>query len=229
MQGNLSYMDSFSDIKHFNTLYNEYYRRFIHFAFGYVKEVETAEDFVSDAFTTYWENKENLLSNTNPQAYILAIIKNKCLNYLQHQQVHFRVTAELKEHDEWLRQTKISTLEACDPDFLFSEEIQEIIDNTLKKLPQKTRQIFSLSRQQGLTYKEIAEKTHLNQKTIEFHVSKALSLLRLSLKDFMTCPFICYFPVTMIGVITLRSKANGTIHLIFASAREPGIVFTLNT
>lgn len=186
MQCNLSYMDSFSEIKHFNTLFNEYYRRFILFATGYVKEVEIAEDFVSEAFTTYWENRENLLPNTNPQAYILAIIKNKCLNYLQHQQVHFRVTAELQEHAEWLRQTKINTLEACDPDFLFSEEIQEIIDNTLKKLPQKTRQIFSLSRQQGLTYKEIAEKTHLNQKTIEFHVSKALSLLRLSLKDFMT-------------------------------------------
>lgn len=185
-------MDSFSEIKHFNTLFNEYYRRFILFATGYVKEVEIAEDFVSEAFTTYWENRENLLPNTNPQAYILAIIKNKCLNYLQHQQVHFRVTAELQEHAEWLRQTKISTLEACDPDFLFSEEIQEIIDNTLKKLPQKTRQIFSLSRQQGLTYKEIAEKTHLNQKTIEFHISKALNKLRLLLKDYL-CIFSLFY------------------------------------
>ena len=179
-------MSQFSDIQHFNSLFNEYYRRFIHFAMGYLRELETAEDFVSEAFTAYWENRENLLPDTNPQAYILAIIKNKCLNHLQHQQVHFRVTAELKEHAEWLQQTKISTLEACDPDFLFSMELQQIIDETLNKLPQKTQMIFFLSRNQGLTYKQIAEKTHLNQKTIEFHISKALQQLRLSLSDFIT-------------------------------------------
>jgi len=179
-------MNQFSDIQYFNTLFNEYYRRYIHFALGYVREVETAEDFVSEAFTAYWENRENLLPNTNPPAYVLTIVRNKCLNYLKHQQIHQRVADELRDHTEWLLQIRIATLEACDPDHLFSEEIQEIIDNTLKKLPLKTRQIFSLSREQGLTYKEIAEETHLNQKTIEFHVSKALSLLRLSLKDFMT-------------------------------------------
>lgn len=186
MPGNLFYMDSFSDIRHFNTLFNEYYRRFVLFATGYVKEVETAEDFVSEAFTQYWENKDNLLSNTNPQAYILTIIKNKCLNFLQRQKVHQRVSTEIKEHSDWLLQTKISTLEACDPDFLFSTELQEIIDEALNKLPQKTRKIFFLSRVHGYSYKEIANKTNLNQKTIEYHISKALQQLRLSLSDFIT-------------------------------------------
>jgi RNA polymerase sigma-70 factor (ECF subfamily) len=189
LQDDFPDMDSFSDIKHFNALFNKYYSRFILFAKGYVKEVEIAEDFVSEAFTAYWENKENLLPETNPQAYILTIIKNKCLNYLHHQQVKLRVKVELEEHAEWLQQTKISTLEACDPDFLFSMELQQIIDETLNKLPQKTRKIFFLSRNQGLTYKQIAEKTHLNQKTIEFHISKALQQLRLSLSDFITFGF----------------------------------------
>lgn len=186
-------MDSYSDIKHFNALFNEYYRRFIIFAKGYVKEVEIAEDFVSEAFTVYWENKESLLPDTNPQAYILTVIKNKCLNYLHHQQIHLRVKAELEEHAVWLLQTKINTLEACDPDLFFSMELQQIIDETLNKLPQKTRKIFSLSRNQGLTYKQIAEKTHLNQKTIEFHISKALQQLRLSLSDFIASGFFLIF------------------------------------
>lgn len=193
MSDNVSCMSQFSDIQYFNTLFNEYYRRFIHFALGYVKEVGTAEDFVSEAFALFWENREDLSPDTNPPAYVLAIVRNKCLNYLKHQQIHQRVTEELRDHTEWMLQIRIATLEACDPDYLFSEEIQKIIDNTLKKLPPKTRQIFSLSRHQGLTYKEIAEKTHLNQKTIEFHVSKALSLLRLSLKDFLTIGIFFYF------------------------------------
>ena len=179
-------MISSKDIQNFNALFNEYYRRFIRFAIGYLKDEQVAEDFVSEAFTVYWENKDDLLPETNPPAYILTIIKNKCLNHIKHIQIQQRVTDELRDHSEWVLQTKISTLEACDPDFIFSKELQEIIDNTLEKLPEKTQQIFSLSRDNGHTYKEIAAKTDLSQKAVEFHISKALHHLRVSLKDFIT-------------------------------------------
>lgn len=178
-------MESFSDIRNFNLLFNEYHERFIRFAMGYVKERQTAEDFVSEAFAAFWENRHRLPPETRPPAYIMTIVKNKCINHLQHQQIQQRVAEELRDHTTWVLQTKISTLEACDPDFLFSEEMQLIIDSTLKQLPEKTRQIFLLSRKQELTYKEIAEKTNLSQKAIEFHISKALQLLRVSLKDFI--------------------------------------------
>lgn len=178
-------MNSSKDIQSFNALFNEYYRRFIRFAIGYLKDEQIAEDFVSEAFTAYWENKANLLPGTNPPAYILTIIKNKCLNHIKHIQIQQRVTEELRDHSEWIMQTKISTLEACDPDFIFSKELQEIIDTTLEKLPEKTQQIFSLSRDKGLTYKEIAAKTDLSQKAVEFHISKALQQLRVSLRDFI--------------------------------------------
>ena len=178
-------MNTPGDIQNFNKLFNEYYRRFIHFAIGYLKDEQVAEDFVSEAFTVYWENRADLLPETNPPAYILKIIKNKCLNHIKHIQIQQRVTNELRDHSEWVLQTKISTLEACDPDFIFSKELQEIIDAALDKLPEKTRQIFSLSRDKGLTYREIAEKTDLSQKAVEFHISKALHQLRVSLKDFL--------------------------------------------
>lgn len=177
-------MNSSNDIQTFNSLFNEYYSRFIHFAIGYLKDEQVAEDFVSEAFTIYWEKRNELIKDTIPQAFILNIIKNKCLNHLKHTQIRKRVTNELRDHSEWLLQTKISTLEACDPDFIYSQELQDIIDNTLKRLPKKTQQIFSFSRDLGLTYKEIAVETNLSQKAVEFHISKALHQLRLSLKDF---------------------------------------------
>jgi RNA polymerase sigma-70 factor (ECF subfamily) len=135
-------MESFSDIKGFNKLFNDYNERFIRFAVGYVKDRQAAEDFVSEAFASFWENKSHLSLDTKPPAYILTIVKNKCLNHLQHQQVQQRVKEELRDHADWVLQTKISTLEACDPDFLFSEEIQLIIDATLQKLPLKTREVI---------------------------------------------------------------------------------------
>lgn len=179
-------MRPMNDIKAFNSMFNEYHNHFIRFAFGYVKDEEVAQDFVSEAFTIYWEKKSELLPDTIPQAYILTIIKNSCLNYLQHQKIRLKVNNEMMEHADWVLQTKISTLEACDPEFLFSDEIQEIVNKTLKKLPPKTQHIFSLSRELGLTYKEIAELTNLSIKSVEFHISKSLTSLRLSLKDFLT-------------------------------------------
>jgi len=185
LPGNFACMNSFSDIQTFNFLFDEYYERFTRFAWGYVKEKQTSEDFVSEAFEHYWENRNNLSPDSNPPAYILTIIKNKCLNHLHHQQIRQRVNAELTEHAQWLSNTRISTLEACNPEEIFSQEIQEIVNQTLKKLPHKTRQIFTLSRDHGFTHKEIAEKTNLSQKAIEFHISKALHQLRVSLRDFI--------------------------------------------
>ncbi|MES2448761.1 MAG: RNA polymerase sigma-70 factor [Bacteroidota bacterium] len=186
-------MQSIPNIDEFNSIFNAYYTRFLRFALGYVKETEVAEDFVLEAFSAYWENYVNLRLDTKPQAYILTIVKNKCLNYLQHSQVRQRAEQKINDHNDWKLQLSISTLKSCDPEFLFSKEIQQIVDNTLKRLPEKTHQIFNLSRNKGLSYKEIAAELNVSVKTVEFHISRALEHLRLSLKDFITLlPFLAY-------------------------------------
>jgi RNA polymerase sigma-70 factor (ECF subfamily) len=88
----------------------------------------------------------------------------------------------------------INTLQACDPEFLFSEEMERIIAETLQSLPKKTRQIFVLNRFEGLSYHEIAEKMNLSGKTIEYHISRALRELRISLKYlYIVTPFLVLF------------------------------------
>ncbi len=182
-------MSTFTSIQRFNRLFNEYYPRMLRFALGYVKDEQVAEDIVSESFTRYWEEMEKLLPDTIPQAYILTIVRNKCLNYLEHVQVRQRAEKQLNEHAEWALKTRIQTLEACDPDFLFSKEIRELILFSLKHLPEKTRRIFLLNRYKGLSYKEIAQMLDISPKTVEFHISKALKLLRPLLKDFISLPF----------------------------------------
>ncbi|MFY9115669.1 MAG: RNA polymerase sigma-70 factor [Bacteroidales bacterium] len=172
-------------MKQFNNLYNQYSERFIRFAEGYVNNRQVAEDFVSEAFTIYWEKKDSLLPNTNPQAYILTIIKNRCLNYLQSLQITQRVKRDLNEQAQWKLKVSIQSLQACDPDFMLSNEIQLIIDATLQNLPEKTREIFILHRFHGVSYKDIARQMRLSNKAVEFHISKALRCLRISLKDFI--------------------------------------------
>lgn len=172
-------------MKDFNSLFNSNYSRMIRFAYGYVKDSEIAEDFVVDAFSKYWQNRKSLQENSNPQAYILTIVKNKCLNYLQHLKVKEKAVEELAKYSSWHIETSLQTLSACDPNKLFSKEIQNIVDETLANMPEKTAHIYRLSRDRGLSYKEIAYDLGVSVKTVEFHISKALDFLRKALKDFL--------------------------------------------
>lgn len=159
---------------------------------GYVKEEEKAQDFVSDAFATYWEKREALDEETNAPGYILTIVRNKCLNYLQHRKVRLKAMEELTDHAQWILNTHINTLEACNPEQIFSQEILQIIEKTIEKLPPKTAQVFYMSRFDHLPHREIAEKLGLSTKSIEYHISKALSELRINLKDFLITILILF-------------------------------------
>lgn len=184
-------MKSINDIQDFNTLFTENYANFLRFAYGYVRDQHIAEDFVSESFTTYWEKKEELDPQSNPKAYILTVLRNKCLNHLQQLKTKQRIKNELTEHAEWRLAISINTLEACNPDFIFSEELKDMIDKSINSLPPKTKEIFLLSRNQYLTNKEISLKMKLTTKAVEYHITKALSKLRISLKDFLyLLPFL---------------------------------------
>lgn len=181
------------DILEFNRLFNMYQSRMVRFAYGYVKDAAIAEDFVMEAFSTFWQKRNELAENTKPQAYVLTVVKNKCLNHLQHLQIRQRVEQNINQSLQWNLNTRISTLEACDPIQLFSKEVQKILDETLDRLSERTREIFVLSRSKGYSYKEIAEELNISVKSVEFHISKALEQLRVALKDFVyLLPFLMF-------------------------------------
>lgn len=180
--------EEISDIHLFNQLFSEYQKRFIYFACTYLQDEAAAEDVVMDSFIYYWENRSALDSNQNIPAYILKVVKHKCLNYLRSQSVRMKVHNAINSHQLRVLQTKITTLEACDPQELFREEAYGIVKRALASLPAQTRDIFVRSRHQNQSYKQIAGELGISAKTVEFHISKALKILRLSLKDYF--PFL---------------------------------------
>lgn len=96
------------DITSFNQLYKEFQRRFVRFANTYVRDLTTAEDITIEAMMYYWENRQSLSEDSNIPAYILTIIKNKCLNYLRHQQIHEEYSDKIKDYYEWELNTRIA-------------------------------------------------------------------------------------------------------------------------
>lgn len=185
-------MESTVELKSFNQLFTDYQGRFIRFANTYVRDIAVAEDFTIEALMYYWENRHTLETDSNAPAYILTIIKNKCLNYLQHLQVRDEVSEFLQNHATWELNTRISSLEACDPKELFTIEAEEIVNKTLASLPKQTRQIFMMSRYENKSHKEIAENLGITTKGVEYHISKALKALHVNLKDYFPLLFFLY-------------------------------------
>lgn len=169
----------------FEKLFNQYRESFILFANSYIRDMIAAEDIYVEAMMNYWEKRSNLPPETNIPAYILMSVKNKALNYLR----HLNIKAEAEEHfiNHSLRELnfRISSLESCDPSELFSNEISEIIEDALKKLPEQTCIIFKKSRFDSKSNREIAVEESLTIKAVEYHITKALKVLRNELKDYM--------------------------------------------
>ncbi|MDR1939120.1 MAG: RNA polymerase sigma-70 factor [Tannerellaceae bacterium] len=177
-------METTSELNTIKRLFEEYQGRLTRFAYSYTRDWSVAEDFTLEAYMYYWENRHSLTPEANIPAYILTIIKHKCLNYLEHLQVREGVAEKLRNHAAWELQMRISTLEACEPEELFTSEMLEIVRKTLAGLPAQTRRIFLMSRSENKTYKEIAAECGMSAKGVEFHIAKALKILRQNLKDY---------------------------------------------
>jgi RNA polymerase sigma-70 factor (ECF subfamily) len=177
----------------FADFYKKYYRKAFLFAKSYVHDHWDAEDIASEALIHFREIREQHEIN-HPLTFLLAIVKNKSIDYLRHELTRQEALATMS--DTGLREinTRIITLEAFQPEEVYSEEIRTIVENTLNSLPAKTKEIFLMSRFRDMSKKEIASALGLTPKGVEYHLSVALKKLRITLKDYLPSFFFLFFP-----------------------------------
>lgn len=178
-------MPSTPEIKAFNKLFVDYHGLFVRFANTYIQDSVVAEDMAMEGIVYYWERRHSLAADSNVPAYILEVIKHKCLNHLRHLRVQEEVEERIRRHQQRVNDLRIATLEVCDPQEVFSREAQQLIEEALALMPDKTRKIFIMSRFENKTYQEIADYFSLSVKSIEFHISKALKVMKFKLKDYI--------------------------------------------
>lgn len=149
----------------FNDIYTSYYKKSFFFAKSYVHNDLAAEDIASEALIKLWEKlKAEPVEEKYILPLLLTILKNKALDYLKHEEVKrsaFEVMADWQQQELSIR---MSALEACNPDEIFSEEVEKIISATLSTLSEQTRRAFILSRFENKSNKEIAEEMEISIK-----------------------------------------------------------------
>ena len=169
-------------MQQFDALFTKYKRRFTLFADSYIHDMQLAEDIVTDAFMAYWEAfRQSPPAGINAPAYILTIVKNKCINELEHRKVHEKFVASSLTDAQWELRMQLASLRACEPDAIFTAEMEELVRRSLRK----AQKVFTMSRLEGRSHREIAVELGLSVKSVEYYMNIALRTLRADMASYV--------------------------------------------
>ncbi|MFC0512634.1 RNA polymerase sigma-70 factor [Mucilaginibacter angelicae] len=157
----------------FTELYNRYWDKTFAVAYHRLDDEHEAEEVVQEVFLSIWQRRASLKLTHTMATYLSVAVKYKVINHLDRQ---YRKQQHLDELSFTSSETEDSTIQ-----WLEEKELRERLDHSIGQLPEKCRIVFLLSRDENKTYAEIAAELGISQKTVEAHMSKALSTLRHSL------------------------------------------------
>jgi len=154
----------------FELIFRKYYVRLCGFANKFIANTTEAEEIVQEVFLNIWAKKDRLKLDDEIKPYLFKSVQNLCFNFIEHQKVvdnYYSVIEVVYKNKK--------------------------VDEAIGSLPEECRKIFKMSREDGLKYAEIADKLNLSVKTVETQMSRALSKLKIELKDYLSILIISLF------------------------------------
>lgn len=151
----------------FNFFFESYSEQLYHYALGFVKRREEAEDIVQEVFIYLWTNRDRIACTGSVYAYLCRAVKNSCIDYKLHEKVEERYQREM------------TALGQDDPgegdDF---EALYARLQSVMNALPPKCREIFILGCVEGMSYKEIAEQLGITVNTVKTQMKVAYKKIK---------------------------------------------------
>lgn len=158
------------DVKAFDSLFQIYSKRLYRFAFSLLKNREDSEGIVQEVFLRVWSKRADIDSTRSFKSYLFTISYNLIMDELR---LRLKQKDYLSNLDNFFDIEEINSGHEADYNLLKSQ-----IDNLVDELPEKRKQIYLLSREKGLSHKEIAGKLNLSVKTVENQINLALRFLK---------------------------------------------------
>lgn len=167
--------NNIQDIKWFEDLFRTHFVPLCQFAMKFTgNNLDDAKEIVHEVFINVWEKMNAFPTDMNYKSYLYTSVNNRGLNFI-------RDRKKLVQLDQVSEEKYSSSLAEME-----EKELERSIELAIHSLPDKCREVFELSRYDGLTYKSIAEKLAISVKTVEAQISKALRLMRDHLAEFLS-------------------------------------------
>lgn len=160
--------------KAYNYLVNNYHHKLCVYAYSFTHDHDLAEDIVQNVFMRIWNKRKNLKDDFSITNFLYKSVYNEFIDQYRSQKSFYPL--EKKYIDS------INTIvESEDENSI--ERIIKIVKKEIQNLPPKCKEIFLLSKEDGLTNIEIAEYKNISIKSVEAHITKAFSMLRSALGE----------------------------------------------
>lgn len=173
----------------FEIVYHFYYPKLKYFAQQYICDSEIAKNIVQDVFTELWNKKRSLKQDTNLNAWLFTVTKNKSLKVISQLKSQYNYDNYLKIRQLDVNYKSLVNFETGDIVF---EELQMQLQASLNCLSPACRKVFEMSRFEEKKNREIADELNLSIKTVEAQISKALKTLKSDLKDYLPLFYIFF-------------------------------------
>ena len=152
----------------FNTLFHHYSNRLYQFSLKYLKSEEEAEELVQEVFTRIWEKRSDLKAELSFNSYLFTIAFNVIRKYFR-RKIHLADYLNDKVKDD----LSLDTVNKVN-----FNSLKKHLDNLVSLLPPRRKEIFTKSRYEGYTIKEIANAMKISKKTVENQLTEALKFIR---------------------------------------------------
>jgi len=154
----------------FEELYERHWFQMYQSAFYLLRETDAAKDIVQDVFIWIWENRK-ALNIDNVKAYLKSAVRFKVANYIRSGNIREGFFNELAN-------VVPKELSPSGEEAAHFKELQRVIQEAIAQLPEKCREVYLLSRDEGLNNRQIAERLGISIKTVEAQMTIALKRLR---------------------------------------------------
>lgn len=164
----------------FDEIYDRFWDKLFVTATNRLGSSDEAEDLVQDVMVRLWNNQATISIQTSLSAYLSVAVKYEVINYL----------AKQKRYQGYVSSSSPSETDNSTENFLQLHELQGRLAKLVKSLPEKCQMAFVLSREYGLSQKQIAQEMNISENTVESHLKKAIKTLRSGLKTILFSLFI---------------------------------------
>ena len=154
----------------FEQLFERYWKRLYAFAVKMTADEEDAKEIVQEIFKSLWERRDSLHIQ-DVERYLLRSVKLKTMEYIRNK------STKQRHHDIILSTTKID----YEDQQVQVKELNNKVNSLVESLPKQCKNVFKMSREEGLTKKEISRLLLISERAVEYHISKALSTLKIGL------------------------------------------------